>query len=63
MEKRKNVRSRAEEDMSKISKEGDSSAAINKTESEFGKGNVKSPLGSKGTVQAKGLTESRKRKA
>ena len=63
MEKRKNVRSNAEEDMSKMSKEGDKSAALNKTESEFGKGNVTSPIGSKGSVQTKGLTESRKRKS
>lgn len=59
----KNVRGTAKEDTSKMGKEGDSSAAINKTESEFGKGNEASPIGSKGTTQTKGLTESRKRKA
>jgi hypothetical protein len=63
LKKFKNVRSTAKEDTSQMSKEGDSSAAINKTESEFGKGNVTSPIGSKGSVQTKGLTESRKRKS
>jgi hypothetical protein len=60
MAARKNVRSSATDDMSKVTKEGDNAALINKTESEFGKPNVTSPIGSKGTVQAKGLTEGKR---
>ena len=57
-EKRKNVRSKAAEDQSPVSKEGDSSAILNKDHSDgYGAENVKSPIGSKGSKTTKGLTE------
>lgn len=60
--KRKNVRNRSTDDQSKVSKEGDSSALINKDTSDgFGAINDKSPIGSKGSVRAKSLTEGKKR--
>jgi len=61
MKNRKNVRGRSTDDQSSVSKEGDSSALINKDHSDgFGAENAKSPIGSKGSVQAKGLTEGKK---
>lgn len=60
-EKRKNVRDKAADDQSKVEKEGDTSALINKTETEFGGPNVDSPIGSKGSKRSKDLTEGKKR--